>query len=411
MPVQSLSSEIANMGGTEVGQTVNSHIAQTPNILFGQGVSSLCEHDVNRANEQGVSSLCEQTLDSRNPAAEPLFILRQEMTHWTANQDKVLSFFRSCGHCVTNHKVVGEKLGIPYGTVRNIIRRLTGAGYLRTEPYKNAAIQGVEVWYRGPDPLPSGDNRAIESQPHMSGAKQPLSTQVGQPDWTEAERPARIKERKIEREKENTEKNLSIWNISKEQIDQLWPSVGKAGLFASHLQEIREALQLQGIENQPEKIVAQSLRFLDWQLSNGPIIDQQRKEVQNPVAYWRASMKRHGCYQKPAGYTDPEELALRQLADEENAKLVARRALHQAQAEQEKQARLEEVDGILLELAEQTENHPLWEKVSSEWSEYIRLAVKRNPQAIVNSPGATATTRIILRRLLGWPEEKSAGFP
>lgn len=411
IPVQPLSSENRDTGRTEGEQTANRHIEHTPDMAVGQGVNTPPGHGMNRASEQGENSQCEQALGSQDPVVEPLFILRRDMTNWTANQDKVLSFFRSCGHCVTNHKVVGEKLGIPYGTVRNIIRRLTNAGLLRTETYKNAGIQGIEVWYCGPDPLFSGNNHAVEPELQMPGLQQPLNTQFGQPDWTQGERPAYIEERKIEREKEHTEKNLSIWNISKEQIDQLWPSVGKAGLFASHLQEIREALQLQGIESQPDKIVAQSLRFLDWQLSSGPIIDQHGKEVQNPIAYWRASMKRHGCYQKPAGYIDPEELALRQLAEEENAKLAARRALHKAQAEQEKQARLEEVNAILQELAEQTADHPLWEKVSSEWSEYIRLEVQRNPQAIVSSPGTAATTRIILRKLLGWPDEKSADFP
>lgn len=199
--VHSLSSEIANRGSTEGGQTLDSHDAQTPSIPFGQGVNTHSEHGVDKVNEQSMSSPCEQAPDSQFPSSKPLFILRQEITHWTANQDKVLSFFRSCGHCVTNHKVVGEKLGIPYGTVRNIIRRLVGAGYLRTEAYKNATIQGVEVWYCGPDPLPPGDNQAIEPQLHMPGVKQPLNMQVGQPDWTEAERLAHIEEGKIEREK------------------------------------------------------------------------------------------------------------------------------------------------------------------------------------------------------------------
>jgi hypothetical protein len=192
--------------------------------------------------------------------------------------------------------------------------------------------------------------------------------------------------------------------LSKVQIDELWPNVGKAGLFASHIREVMSAMAVQGIEEKPGQIIAQSLRFLDWQLSQGPLKDRHGKEVLDPIAYWRAAMKANGFYQKPPGYKDPEVLAMQQLAEEEEAKLNAMRALNVKRAELEKAARRNELDSILQALADEGGKHQLWSQVHVAWTESTRLEVQKNPQAIVSSPGIAAATRIFLRKLYGWPE-------
>jgi pyruvate/oxaloacetate carboxyltransferase len=115
-------------------------------------------------------------------------------------------------------------------------------------------------------------------------------------------------------------------------------------------------------------------------------------------------MIRKGYYGKPAGYVDHELLAMQQLADEENAKLEARRKLDQLRAEKERLDRLEELNDILRALAAEQEAHPLWEQVVAAWSSSIRAEVRKNPQAITNSPGVAATTRIALRAIFGYPE-------
>ena len=204
--------------------------------------------------------------------------------------------------------------------------------------------------------------------------------------------------------REKEEENQSIITLSKGHIDELWPNVSKAGLFTSHIKEVLSALAIQGIEEKPEKIIAQSLRFLDWQLSQGPLMDKLGNEVVDPIAYWRAAMKRNGFYQKPAGYADLELAALQQLAEEEEAKTKAMRAIDHQRQEMEKIALRQELDTLLQTLADEGENHDLWPKVHAAWTESIRTEVKKNPQAIVNSPGIAATTRIFLRKLHGWPE-------
>lgn len=402
-PVQPLSNEdVQTVCPTSV-QPLSTHHMDRGCTEGEQGVDSRNGQTLDRQNGQGLDRRNGQTLDTPNAPPGPLFILQRNMTNWTANQNTVLGFFRRCGHCVTNHKALGAKLGIPYGTVRHIIRRLAGSGYIRTETYKNAAMQGIEVWYCGPDAHLPGERQAGLPHPVETGVGHPDWTEDGQASWTGVGHPPYMEDRKIEREKK--EKNLSIWTISKEQIRELWPHACEAGLYASHLQEIKDALELQGIENKPDRIVAQSLRFLDWQLAKGPIIDQHGHEVTHPVSYWRTSMKRNGYYQKPAGYTDPEEQALRQLADEENERNAALRALREARAEKEKQERFEELNVMLQELADRTTAHPLWPELSAKWSPLTRQEVEKNPRAMVTSPGIAATTRIALRELFGFPRE------
>jgi hypothetical protein len=396
LPVQPVSIIESSTGWTDSEQRSDTQNEQPFDRGDAQGV--------NTHFEQGVNTPTEQPVNSHEDTPEPVYLLRENMASWTVNQDKMLRMFRRYGHCVTNLKVIGENLGIPYGTVRNILRRLTSAGLIRSESYKNATVQGLEVWYCGPE--------AHLADPEFSGTFQSSHAQCGQaictvpehPVWTGVEHSVYKDDREKDKEREENEKNQSILTLSKSQIDELWPNMGKAGLFASEIQKVKSAMNIQGIEDNPEKIIAQSLRFIDWQLSQGPIIDQHGKKVEKPVAYWQASMMRHGYYQKPAGYADPEVLALQQLAEEENALIAARHAVERHKAEREKIARREELNGILQALAEKTESHPLWPRLLEEWTETTKLEIHKNPQAIVDSPGIAATTRIALRRIYDWPE-------
>ena len=402
--VHSLSAEKQDTGQTDAEQGPSTSFVQSLNRGAGQVPDSPHGQGGTTGVGQSVDMACGQPADTRKNAPDPTFILRSDMTSWTVNQNKVLSFFRGYGHCITNHRVIAEKLNIPYGTIRNILRRLVGAGLIRTEPYKETGIQGIEVWYCGPDLQQVADRTGSNQQPFWTGGGQAVKTAAEQASWSEAEQTAYKEDREKDRENKNIEKNQSILMLSKEQIDELWPHMGEAGLFARDIQKVKSAMDIQGIENNPEKIIAQSLRFIDWQLAQGPIIDQHGKEVMKPVAYWQASMTRNGCYQMPPGYIDPEVLALRQLVNEENAKLEARRTLEMIQAEKERQARRDELDAILRALADERESHPLWLQVEAEWAPSTRLEVSKNSQAIVNSPGIAATTRIALRKIYGWPE-------
>ncbi len=167
---QSLSSEKVDRGIAESGQGMDSHNGHSPDRGNGQGADSVVG--------QGTSLPDTQPVDTLAAPSEPVFILRQNTMRWTANQGKVLGFFRQYGHCITNLRVIVEKLGIPYGTVRHIIRRLSGAGCIRTKPYNDASVQGIEVWYCGPDDA--------ASQPVMTEASPPVDRAGDELDrgWT-----------------------------------------------------------------------------------------------------------------------------------------------------------------------------------------------------------------------------------
>lgn len=390
MPMEdahSMPEHAVNRGRAQGEHAMNMGTEHTAGIQNGQTVS--------RHGGHGVGSQSEQTLGTPEEDQEPELLYQANMAAWTANELKVLRFFQAHRHCRTNYRYIAKEHGIPFGTVRRIVQRLVSAGYIRYQPFRDGSQQGIEVKYSGPDPV----EHAADFVTGHAGQEGTGCTGLAQTKWAESEHPAHIEERERERIKDP-----SIWNLSVEQIEELWPHVKKAGLFASHLREVRDALELQGIEDKPGKLVALTLRYLDWQLAKGPIIDQHGKAVGDPIAYWRAAMKRNGYYQKPAGYEDPHDVYLREVAEAEKAEANTLREANQVREEREKSERLAELNGILQALVDQGERHPLWQPVYQLWSERTRQEVASKPDIIVSSPGVAATTRIALRKIYGWPE-------
>lgn len=380
------------------GNTVSrycAHLEHTMNMETEHTTGSRIEQTVRRHDGHGESSESEQTLSTQLENPEPELLFQANMAAWTANEFKVLKFFQAHRHCRTNYRYIAREHGIPFGTVRRIVQRLVSAGYIRYQPFRDGSQQGIEVRYVGPERVGSPEDIVA----HHAGNERDDDTLLGQAKWAESEHPAHIEEREIERKKDP-----SIWNLSTEQIEELWPHVKKAGLFASHLREVRDALEIQGIEDKPGKLVALTLRYLDWQLARGPIIDQYGKTVDSPIAYWRAAMKRNGYYQKPAGYEDPHDLYLREALEIEAGRTEMRRKQELLRQENEKTERREELDLVLQALVEQGESHPNWDGVYEHWTPATRNEVTVRRDAIVKSPGVAATTRIALRKIFGWPE-------
>ena len=359
---------------------------------YEQSMDTLTEQTMDRGNGQGVNTPNEQSVDTPSgqpevqsvATAPPAVLLRDAAVKWTSNQKMVSDFFRKASHCVINYTTLGEKLDIPYGTLRNIIRRLTEAGLIRCKPFRDKAIQGLEVWYCG----------TAEVFPTSS--------------WTGCEQPPHIKERKIDsnkfQEEEYKKINQSIWNLSTEQIEKYWPNARRAGLFSGHLRDAKEAFETQQFFNeQSEAVVAQTLRYLDWQLGKGPILDSAGKTVGNPILYWLRSLQRKGYYGKPNGYIDHELLALELLEKEQNEILAAKRRILENEAEMEKLAREEELSKILQELAEKGEAHPHWQYVYENLGDWAKGEIRATGSKGLLKPGNSASARIALRRLLGYP--------
>lgn len=325
------------------------------------------------------------------PDSQPIVLLEESPLR-TVQQERLLSFLRQCRHCVTSHNALGRKLDMPYGSVRRIIRRLTELGFIGTRPYYENGAQGIEIWCYGEETKPA---------PSRPAPAVPADERTGDTDRVIGQA-LHIEERKIEKE------NQSIWNLSADQVGELWPHATNAGLYPGHLRQARDALHIQGQRDREEAIVAQSLRFLDWQMEQGGITDKDGKPVTNPVAYWLRSLQRNGYYAKPNGYVDPHLLALKQLEEEESARLCAEKKLLQAREEHERLAMEAEINTVLQALAEEGERHPLWNTICQVFTPYtLEMIRKSGSAALMEQPMLIGITRQELRRIYGIPSPSS----
>lgn len=195
--------------------------------VLEQTLSKPGEHTSDNPEEQEEDNRFEQAQDTHSEGNELIFLFDEKIAAWSENEEKMIKFFRFYRHCVTNHKHIAVKLDIPYGTVRNIIRRLVALGYIQTKIYKKGVKQGIEVWYCGPDAVQGNESNLDCRATAKTGIGQTSSTEVEQAPRTETEHSHHINEREKERQKDQ-----SIWSLSVEQIQELWPNVRRAGLFA-----------------------------------------------------------------------------------------------------------------------------------------------------------------------------------
>lgn len=356
------------------------------------------EQEVDTGHEQGRDRANGQGVEVDKTC--PTLILSSRPIRTTEQQEKVLTFFREAEHCVTQLRRISGILHIPYGTVRHIIRRLASLGLLTVIPYHQPGIQGIEVRY-----VKEADTFLKKRlSPVLCPSPSQKDTLSGQDEWTPSGQPLH--------RKKDREKNLSIWDLSLDDLDTLWPAAKAAGLFPGHLRKIREAFEQQGwLREKSEAVVAQTLRYLDWQLEHGGIIDQHGKKVEDPVAYWFRSMQRHGYYQQPKGYADPQLQALRQLEEEEKAVVEAKKNVLALRAEQEKLAQEEEIEKTLQDLARQGKEHPLWKQVYTLLPGMLRQKVDAEGSAALSSPMAAGVIRADLRRLYGFQSPTKTPCP
>ncbi len=177
--------------------------AQAVSTLFGQMANTLSGQTPNRP--------------LNTPEDEPPRVCLVRPTPWTRNQQKILSLFRAQGHCIVQLKVVAETLDIPYGTVRNIIKRLAEAGIIRACAYRAADLQGLEVWFCGPR-----EGICEESEPEAGLPKAgelPDESTSAQTVWTQPEHTPHIKVRERERRK----KSISLDSVCRRNTGAMAP--------------------------------------------------------------------------------------------------------------------------------------------------------------------------------------------
>ena len=327
-----------------------------------------------QSQERGVQTSGLPTLELVSP---PTAHLR------TNQQKRLFAYCRERKSFISTHAILSRELGIPYGTVRGILRRLKLLGLLAVIPYFQGAIQGLHIMS-----MEEGKSFTPPSSPSC----------LFNPDTPVP--PSTYRE--IDRSK--TDLSIStIWQTDTQTMRELWPFAAQGGLTPGHLQQLEKAFRAQGWDG--EGVVALTLRYLDWQLEHGGITDQKGNPVQDPIAYWLCSMKRNGSYQRPKGYVDKAAALRLELLAEADAKLADEQRLAAIRHERENLAREEELESRIAEIAEQGEAHPLWAEVYPHLTRLIQDQVKEKGVAILGRPPFSILVRGRLRELYGFLPE------
>ena len=251
--------------------------------------------------------------NKRNPK-----ILLEPQGVRTQQQKKVLALCQAESYFVTSYADLSRRLSIPYGTIRHILRKLATMGLVIAKPYASKGKLGLEIEYRGPrEPVIVEP----ESRAGPEGSPPKPDTLSGQDIYRE----------------ERDNKNPSLWDLGIIEIREYWPFVAEAGLNRGHLHEVRAAFvdQKWALDANTEMLVTESLRYLDWQIEHGGIIDKTGELVKDTVAYWKKSLKSKGYYQKPKGYVDLRQKAIDDLVTAKKHAAAQLRTLLQAQKDEE----------------------------------------------------------------------------
>lgn len=298
----------------------------------------------------------------------------------TIQQRRLLEYCREQKSFISTHSNLSSALGIPYGTVRGILRRLKQLGLLTVTPYFQGAIQGLHIMC-------------------MEGGKTIAPPQSSTPVFSVSDTPIHDL-REIDRLKPDLSISL-IWQTDTQTIRELWPFAAQAGLAPAHLRQLETAFRAQGWDG--EGVVALTLRYLDWQLEHGGITDQKGNQVNDPIAYWLCSMKRNGSYQMPKGYVDKAAALRQELLAEEDARLADERRLAMLRREREDLVRDEELETQIAALSAQGKAHPLWGEVYPHLTRLIQEKVKDEGPSILVRPPYSIIVRGRLKALYGLP--------
>jgi hypothetical protein len=344
---------------------------------------------VDRQPRQTVQNQARGVQTPGQPALLPLKFVSPPTAHLRTDQQKRLYVYcRECKSFITTHSNLSSQLGIPYGTVRGILRRLKQLGLLSVSPYFQGAIQGLHI---------ACGEEGSSFIPHQPSALTLSVTDTPVPN---------IVPKEIDRSK--TDPSIfTIWQTDTQTLRELWPFAAQAGLTPGHFQQLEKVFRIQGRDG--EGVVALTLRYLDWQLEHGGITDQKGNQVNDPIAYWLCSMKRSGSYQKPKGYVEKAAMLRQELLAEEDAKLADERHLAALRRERENLAREEELESRITGIAEQGEAHPLWAEVYPYLSRIIQDKVKEEGAVVLGRLPFSILVRGRLREIYGFPPETCPG--
>lgn len=300
--------------------------------------------------------------------------------HWTEYERRVFEAFRESRDHLFSYPALSTKLGISPATIRRITERLEAAGFVSRRRLIKGRIRGVEILIlKTPDTDDSVSSSACDSVQNSvssSAQKSPYKEDID----------------KIDR-------SISIWDTSYEDMQAMWPHVCAIGFSTVHLRQLQQIFEIQRFE---EATVALSLRYLDWQLeqSEGRLHNPKGEPVSDPIAYWLASMRRNGYYNKPKGYVDPLVEAKRLLLEQEREEAELEKALTETRRQKERFTLEKKMDALFADIVAQGERHAQYADFFQALPSVLQTQVQVSGLEKLTTPGARAGVHLALKSLI-----------
>lgn len=306
--------------------------------------------------------------------------------YWTDYERRVFEAFHQSQDHLFSYPALSTKLGISPATIRRIAERFEAAGFIRRRRLVTGRIRGVEIQVlRSPEPADSVTDSVVNS------VKNGVTDSVQKCPYKE--------------DIDKIDRSISIWDTSYEDMLAMWPHVCAIGFSTVHLRQLQQIFEIQRFE---EATVALSLRYLDWQLehSGGQLHNPKGEPVSDPIAYWLASMRRNGYYNKPKGYVDPLVEAKRLLLEQEREETELEKALQESRRQKERSALEKKWDILFAEISRQGEKHPHYGAFMAALPSVLRTQVQMGGFEKLSHPGAKAGVYMALKAMGLCPEEK-----
>lgn len=242
----------------------------------------------------------------------------------TQNQRAVLSHLLATRPYIIRFAQLGQAVGLGKATVRTILRRLAGLGFITFQRARDGQIQGVSISFN--DPLCEQFTQGHSLSPSLSQSViKPLS------------KPLASKKKDLEEEIHPSEAVAeTLAKLTDEQIAANWPELAAKGFRAHDIRRILKNLALLGLTC---AYLVEGLSHGNFELhalrkGKAPLRKANGELVRDPYAYVVGSLFKSGYYRRPEGYVSAKEHA--EMDAEEEARRVVE--AHKKRKEAEFQA-------------------------------------------------------------------------
>ncbi len=136
------------------------------------------------------------------------------------------------------------------------------------------------------------------------------------------------------------------------ELADVCPNLFAAGFTEVHLKRITAALTKQDIDTSH---VWTGLRYAEWELANGKMVDKTGVPIASPVDWVYKSLISDGTYRIPKGYVSPTEKLRRQAEEELAREREALETLERLRAEKEELELQKQIEALLAQVLADTQ--------------------------------------------------------